>query len=98
MTKRTKRLEKIRQNPKHVNKEQLEQVLLDFGFIRREGKGSHTIYQHPNLETPVVIAVHGQHVPEYIVKKTLVVCPAINKDIIESIRRLRCQRLSKSGN
>jgi predicted RNA binding protein YcfA (HicA-like mRNA interferase family) len=79
MTKREKRLEKIRQNPKHVNKSQLEQILVDFGFIRRDGKGSHTIYQHHKLETPVVIAVHGQHVPEYIVKKTLAAIDKISE-------------------
>jgi predicted RNA binding protein YcfA (HicA-like mRNA interferase family) len=71
MTKRKKRLEKIRQNQKHVSKDDLEQVLIDFDFVKREGKGSHTVYQHPDEETPIVVAVHGKHVPLYIVKKVL---------------------------
>jgi predicted RNA binding protein YcfA (HicA-like mRNA interferase family) len=71
MSKRKKRLERIRQNPKHVTKEAVEQVLTDYGFIKREGKGSHTVYQHPNEATPLVIAVHGKHVPAYIVKQVV---------------------------
>jgi len=50
---------------------QLDRVLADYGFIRREGKGSHTVYQHPVEETPIVVAAHGQHVPAYIVKQVL---------------------------
>jgi predicted RNA binding protein YcfA (HicA-like mRNA interferase family) len=71
LTKREKRLEKIRQNSKNVSKDDLEQVLSDFGFIKREGKGSHTVHSHPDIETPVIIASHGKHVPAYIVKKAL---------------------------
>jgi predicted RNA binding protein YcfA (HicA-like mRNA interferase family) len=55
MTKREKRLEKIRRNPKAVSKDELDQVLNDYGFVRREGKGSHTVYQHPDQETPIVV-------------------------------------------
>lgn len=65
MTKREKRLKNIRQNPKHVSKDDLEQVLLDYGFLRREGKGSHTVYQHPDEDTPIVVAAHAKHVPTY---------------------------------
>ncbi len=71
MTKREKRLEKIRRNPKNVSKEELDLVLTDYGFVRREGKGSHTVYQHPDQETPIVVAAHGKHVPAYIVKQVL---------------------------
>jgi predicted RNA binding protein YcfA (HicA-like mRNA interferase family) len=71
MTKREKRLEKVRQNPKHASKDVLDQILSDYGFVRREGKGSHTVYQHPGQETPIVVAAHGKHVPAYIVKQVL---------------------------
>ena len=71
MTRRQKRLAKIRNNQKNVSKSELDQVLRDYGFVMREGKGSHTIFQHPNEESPIVVAAHGQQVPAYIVKKVL---------------------------
>lgn len=71
MTKREKRLQKIRQNPKNVSKEILDSVLTDFGFEARKGKGSHTIYTHPNEENAIAVASHKSHVPVYIVKQVL---------------------------
>jgi hypothetical protein len=46
MTKREKRLEKIRQNPKNVHFEDLDQVLQDYGFERRQPRSgsSHYVY------------------------------------------------------
>jgi predicted RNA binding protein YcfA (HicA-like mRNA interferase family) len=71
MTKRAKRFAKIRQNPKNVTKNELHSLLIDYGFVQRSGKGSHTIYQHPDEPTPLVVAAHGAHVPTYIVKQAL---------------------------
>lgn len=71
MTKREKRLAKIRRNPKNVTRDEIDQVFTDYGFVRREGKGSHIVYQHPDQATPVVIAAHGHHIPAYIVKQVL---------------------------
>lgn len=80
MTKREKRLQKVRQNPKNVTQEELDIILKDFGFEPRAGKESHTVYQHSQLENPIVIAVHGTHVPAYIVKQVLA---AIDRIILE---------------
>ena len=77
MSKRKKRLEKLRRNPNHASKEAVDQVLHDFGYIRREGKGSHTVYQHPDRDTPIVVAAHGKDVPAYIVKQVLAAIDAI---------------------
>lgn len=41
MTKREKRLRKIRQNPKNVSFEDLRKVLEDFGFELKRSSGSH---------------------------------------------------------
>jgi predicted RNA binding protein YcfA (HicA-like mRNA interferase family) len=71
MVKRDKRLSKIRQNPKHVSKDELERLLVNWGFVQRGGKGSHTVYQHRDEETPIVVAAHGKHVPTYIVRQVL---------------------------
>ena len=41
MTKKEKRLQKMRQNPREVTFDELIHVLEDYGFIVRPGKGSH---------------------------------------------------------
>lgn len=41
MSKRKKRLERIRRNPKNVSYEELRQLLEDFGFLLYRKQGSH---------------------------------------------------------
>jgi predicted RNA binding protein YcfA (HicA-like mRNA interferase family) len=50
MTKREKRLKKLRQNPKNISFDDLKQVLEDYGFILDRVVGSHHIFR----------AVHGE--------------------------------------
>jgi predicted RNA binding protein YcfA (HicA-like mRNA interferase family) len=47
MTKRQKRLERIRQNPKAVSFQDLRQLLEDYGFKMRRISGSHYIFRAP---------------------------------------------------
>lgn len=44
MTKRDKRLEKIRRNPKNVSFDELQRILLSFGFELDRVTGSHHIF------------------------------------------------------
>jgi predicted RNA binding protein YcfA (HicA-like mRNA interferase family) len=81
MTKREKRLLKIRQNPKHVSKDELHQLFIDYGFVLRDGKGSHAIYWHLKEENPIVVAAHGKHVPVYIVKQVLEAIDRLSKEV-----------------
>lgn len=55
MTKRAKRLEKIRQNPKNVRFEDLDRVLQDYGFERRQPRSgsSHYVYLWDELQLTV---------------------------------------------
>ncbi len=64
MSKRKKRLEKLRRNPKNVRKEELDTVLLDFGFSPDFTAGSHTTYRHES-GARVTVAGHSQHLPAY---------------------------------
>lgn len=41
MSKRKKRLQRIRQNPKNVSFEDLRQLLEDYGFVLERSSGSH---------------------------------------------------------
>jgi predicted RNA binding protein YcfA (HicA-like mRNA interferase family) len=44
MTKRDKRLEAMKNNPVGVRPQELENLLLGFGFVKRSGKGDHRWY------------------------------------------------------
>ncbi len=70
MTKRDKRLAKLRQNPKNVRQQDLDQVLSDFGFAPDFTAGSHITYRHPSGRRITVVA-HGPHVPPYVVRQAL---------------------------
>lgn len=55
MSKRRKAFEKIRNNPKNVRFEDLEAILLDLGFEKIAGKGSHVKFildEYPPLVVP----------------------------------------------
>ena len=70
MSKRKKRLEKLRRNPKSVSRIELDNVLQDYGFTPDFTSGSHTTYRHLS-GMRVTVAVHGSQVPAYIVKQAL---------------------------
>jgi hypothetical protein len=46
MTKREKALSRIKENPKNVRFSELDRILLDIGFQKRQ-KGSHAVYSYP---------------------------------------------------
>ena len=54
MTKREKALIKIRQNPKNVRFEDIDNLLSRYGFSKRQ-KGSHAVYTHEDV--PEIITV-----------------------------------------
>ena len=47
MSRKTKRLDRIRNNPKNVSFSELCIMLEDHGFHIRTGKGSHNVATHP---------------------------------------------------
>lgn len=46
MSKRRKRLERIRQNPNNVSLDSLRRVLEDYGFVYRQTVGSHYTFTY----------------------------------------------------
>jgi hypothetical protein len=74
MSKRQKRLARIRQNPKAVSFQELRQVLEDFSFeLRPSGGGSHYFF-FAELEDQVwslVIPLKKPHVKDIYVKKAI---------------------------
>jgi predicted RNA binding protein YcfA (HicA-like mRNA interferase family) len=68
MSKRQKRLQKLRQNQKNVTFDALQQVLLDYGFYLERTSGSHHIFEVTQAgETfTLSIPVHGMIKPVYV--------------------------------
>jgi hypothetical protein len=80
VTKRQKRLEQIRNNPKSVRFEDLNQVLIDFGFTRRQPRGgsSHYIYVRDKLR--LTIPINRPHLREIYVKNVLKILAEIENE------------------
>lgn len=53
MTKADKKNQKIRRNPNNVKFQDLMSWLEDNGFVLDRAKGSHHVFVHPVIETPI---------------------------------------------
>lgn len=76
MTKREKRLQKIRQNPRNVRYEDLVTVMEDYGFTLRESGGSHVFADcaiDDTVWTVTLVRPHGnkKHVNQTYVKRAI---------------------------
>jgi len=76
MTRRQKRLAKIKANPKQVRFNDLVSVLQDAGFEMRQSRRgtSHYVFYHDALDRVVVLVTHGKNdiLSDYQVRKALV--------------------------
>lgn len=66
MTKREKRLEKLRRGVSSASYREVERVLMDFGYRLSRVKGSHHIFDGP--EGKVVFPVHKKQVAGVYIK------------------------------
>jgi predicted RNA binding protein YcfA (HicA-like mRNA interferase family) len=68
MSKRQKRLQKLRQNPKNVTFDALQQVLFDYGFYLERTSGSHHVFEvtQAGATYTLSIPVHGTIKPVYV--------------------------------
>ena len=71
VTKRDKRIEAMRRNPKEVTADELDAALTGLGFRCRSGKGDHRVYMHPDLSHPVVVDPNRPHLKRYVVMNAL---------------------------
>ena len=55
MSKRKKRLEKIRRNPKNARKDELASVLEEYGFTLDLSEGSHMTYRHNQVRESLLL-------------------------------------------
>ncbi len=71
MSKKEKRLLKIKNNPKGISFEEIDTLLTSFGFEARNTGGSHYVYTHQSLNSVqdyVTIPRHRPVKPIYIRK------------------------------
>ncbi|MEL6407898.1 MAG: type II toxin-antitoxin system HicA family toxin [Chloroflexota bacterium] len=66
MTKKEKRLRKIRQNRRNVRFDDFVSALQDYGFSIREGKGSHVMAERLTDNGTVSIALVKPHKGKYV--------------------------------
>jgi hypothetical protein len=71
VTKRQKRLERIRGNPKNVRFEELDQLLTDFGFSRRQPRGGSSHYIYVRDKVRLTIPMNRPHLREVYVRQVL---------------------------
>ena len=89
MTKRKKRLRRMRQNPNKVKYNDLISVLLDYGFTIRESKGSHVSVRceiDGQVWRETVVKPHGgkKTVNQQGIKSLLKIIDEINAVLEES--------------
>jgi predicted RNA binding protein YcfA (HicA-like mRNA interferase family) len=72
LSRREKRLQKIRQNPKNVAFDDLHQLLQDYGFELRRVTGSHHIFEYTLGEERLKFIVpFGRPVKSYYIKEAI---------------------------
>ena len=80
MTRRQKRLEKIRSNPLNVRFEELDRLLMDYGFQRRQPSGgsSHYIYIRNGIR--ITIPMNRPHLKAIYVKQVVKLLEEIDNE------------------
>ncbi len=76
MSKADKRLQRIRSNPKTVSMDDLDALLLDYGFDCR--KGNHSIYSRGRHR--ISVPPNRPHVKEIYVKHVLLILAEIDEE------------------
>ena len=79
MSRLEKSLKKLRENPKNVRPEELERLLLSFGFEKRSGKVSHRFYKRKG-SNPLSIPYRKPFLKPHYVKLALEAIERIIED------------------
>jgi predicted RNA binding protein YcfA (HicA-like mRNA interferase family) len=81
ISKRKKRLQRIRQNPKNVSFEELRRLLEDFGFVLERSSGSHHSFK---------VQIKGEYIL-FVVPYRRPVKPNYVKDALQFIEEIEAQ-------
>ncbi|MBP8950465.1 MAG: hypothetical protein KBG73_16595 [Candidatus Promineofilum sp.] len=80
MSKRQKRLEKIRSNPLNVRFEELDRLLVDYGFQRRQPGGGSSHYIYVRGGTRITIPMNRPHLKAIYVKQVVKLLEEIDNE------------------
>ncbi|MFC1961234.1 toxin HicA [Chloroflexota bacterium] len=78
MTKKEKRLEKARRNPKNVSFEDLRCILFDHGFVEISSRGSHHTFRYGKWR--LTVARRKPHVLATYVKQAIRIIDKSNEE------------------
>ena len=59
MTNKRKILERFFNTPTSLKFNQIEKILLHYGFTKKQGKGSHQKFKHPDIPIQLIFPVHN---------------------------------------
>lgn len=73
MSKRDKLRQKLRNNPTQAKMQDVETLLVRFGFMLARISGSHHIYEYEenDISRQIVVPLHGRKVKKVYVKKVI---------------------------
>ncbi|GAB6173123.1 hypothetical protein JCM15765_26010 [Paradesulfitobacterium aromaticivorans] len=85
MSKLKKLLEKIRNNPKHVRFEELDKILIRYGFAKRQASGGTSHYYYTKGEKVISVPFRQPHIKVFYVERAMELLEGeINDDEQES--------------
>jgi hypothetical protein len=77
VTRNEKREQAIRRNPNNVRFDDMDLVLIGYGFNRRNTGTSHFVYIHPLIRDHVNVVRHGATIKPIYVKKAVAAIDAV---------------------
>jgi hypothetical protein len=78
MSKKTKAIDKLRQNPKNVRFEKIESILVGLGFNRRQEGTNHVVFTYGRYR--VLIPARPQQVLPVYVKQVIQIIDALEDE------------------
>ena len=61
MTNKNKLIKVFLDNPYSLKYHDIELILLDFGFKKRQAKGSHVKFTHSKIKESIIISIHNNN-------------------------------------
>ena len=71
MSKLEKLLERIRNNPKNVRFEELDKILIHYGFTKRQSSGGSSHYYYTKGEKLLSVPFHKPHIKVIYVERAI---------------------------
>ncbi|MGI8608960.1 MAG: hypothetical protein ACR2MY_06995 [Candidatus Dormibacteria bacterium] len=74
------RLAQLKQRRRSVHPKDMHSLLVEAGFVRRQGKGDHWVYSHPQRHYPLTIDPRNPLLPVYVGKAIRAIEEVLNDE------------------